>query len=168
MRKEKRKSYLNFSFYHYQRFSRIFGRKWESVKSAIYHKRCVQLDNLLRRIVINTLNSHQFWRIRSTCVTKVGCPFWTCLMYPLNFKYAESCNFWYIFLACVCGLPKFSWGRMMGERGVPVYLCQYFSQGFVHPPSLSVDFCFLQFYSHVLPHLHMRMRWWGLCETHKF
>ena len=46
----------------------------------------MELVNLLRLIVTNTLNYHQFLRIRSTCVTKIGCPFWPCLMLPLNSK----------------------------------------------------------------------------------
>ena len=73
-----------FSFYYYQRFSRIFVRKREIVKNAVYHKCGVQLDNLIRPIVINTLNSHQFQRIRSTCVIKDGCPYWTYLTLLLS------------------------------------------------------------------------------------
>ena len=46
----------------------------------------MQLDNLLRPIVSNTFNSHQFWRIRSTYVTKVACPSLTCLVLILNSK----------------------------------------------------------------------------------
>ena len=71
LRKKKSEICLNFSSYHYQRFSRIFGRKWEIVKSAVSHKSCMQLDNLFRPTVIHTLNPHQFWRIRSTCITKL-------------------------------------------------------------------------------------------------
>ena len=81
---KKRKSYLNVSLYHYHRFSRISERKWEIVKSVVYHKSSVQLDNLFRPIVTNTSNSYQFRRIRSTCVPKVGCHFWTCITFPLN------------------------------------------------------------------------------------
>ena len=44
----RKKRDLNFSFYHYQRFSRISERKWEIVKSPIYHKGRAQLDNLFR------------------------------------------------------------------------------------------------------------------------
>ena len=76
--KQKRENYQSFSFYHYQRFSRISKRKSEIVKSVVSHKRFVQQDNLFRPSVSNTLNSPQSWRIRSTCVTKLGCPFWTC------------------------------------------------------------------------------------------
>ena len=65
LRKQKKsKSYLNFSFYHYHRFSRISKRKWEILKSTVYHKRRLELDSLLGAIVINTLNSPQFWKIR--------------------------------------------------------------------------------------------------------
>ena len=78
---------LNCSFYHYKRFSRICcEKKWGNVKSAVYKKRCVQLGNLFRPIVPNTLNSHQFRGIWSTCVIKVGSPFWKSLMLPLNSK----------------------------------------------------------------------------------
>ena len=81
---KKRKSYLNFSLYHYHRFSRISERKWEIVKSVVYHKSGVQLGSLFRPIVTNTSNSYQFRRIGSTCVPKVGCHFWTCITFPLN------------------------------------------------------------------------------------
>ena len=66
LEKEKKVSYLNIHFYHYQRFSKISKKKWEILKSAECHKRCVQMYNSFRLIVTNTLNFHLFWRIRST------------------------------------------------------------------------------------------------------
>ena len=44
----------------------------KTVKITVYYERGVQLDKLFKQIIINTLNSHSFWRIRSTFVTKVG------------------------------------------------------------------------------------------------
>ena len=82
--KKKRKSHLDSTFFYYQRFSRISQRKYDIIKSAVYHKWCEQLDNLFRMIVTNTSNSHQFWRIRSACAIKVGCTFWACQMHPFN------------------------------------------------------------------------------------
>ena len=32
------------------------------------------------------MHFHQLWGIRSTCGIKVGCPFWTCEMLPLDSK----------------------------------------------------------------------------------
>ena len=93
-KREKSNSYLNFSFHHYQRFSRISKRKWEIVKSAAYHKRFVQLDKLFRPMVTNTLNSHQFWKFKPTCIIKVGCPFWICLMVCLNSKIGSVNHIW--------------------------------------------------------------------------
>ena len=53
----------------------------------------MQLDNLFRPIVTNTLNIRQFQKIRSTCIIKVGCPFSTCLALPLNSKRgSEHCS----------------------------------------------------------------------------
>ena len=37
-------------------------------------------------MVFDTLNSHQSWKIRSTCVTKVRCPFLTSWTLSFNFK----------------------------------------------------------------------------------
>ena len=60
-----------FTFLHYQVFSKSprGNRKLQKVECTI-----------------NALNFHQFWIIRSTCITKVGCTFWTCQMLPLNSK----------------------------------------------------------------------------------
>ena len=83
LRTKKNKCYLNFSFYHHQRSSRISERKWEIVKSAVSHKRCMHLWYKLG------------W-IRSTRVTKVGCPFWTCLALNRPTKKAVQFKFFFI------------------------------------------------------------------------
>ena len=44
--------------------------KYETVKRAVYHERGVQLDKLFKPTVTNTLNSHKFWRIRSTLLPR--------------------------------------------------------------------------------------------------
>ena len=61
-------------------------------KFAVYHK-SVWLDNLFGPIDNNTLNYHQLWRIKSTCGVKVGCPFWTSLVLPLNSKIGPDHKF---------------------------------------------------------------------------
>ena len=56
------------------------------MKTAVYHQGFVQLGKLIRPIVNNILNFHQVLKIRSTCITMVGCLFGTCLMLKLNSK----------------------------------------------------------------------------------
>ena len=49
----------------------------------MYHKGICKPDNLFKPIAKNTLN-FRGWRIKSTNVAKVGCPFWTYRLPPLN------------------------------------------------------------------------------------
>ena len=54
----------------------------------------MQLDNLFKLIVTNTLSSHHFWIIRASFVTNVVCPFWICQMLPLIFKTSPALFAW--------------------------------------------------------------------------
>ena len=91
---KKVKRYLKFSFYYYQSFSRISERKWEIVRSPLYHKWSAQLDNLFRPN-INSVKSGQL------CY-QGKIPFWTYLTLPLNSKigpdYSYSVLVWLIWL----------------------------------------------------------------------
>ena len=65
---KKSENSLNFFFYHYQGFSKSLRGNEKFWK--VQYSRCLQLDNLFGPIVTSTLNSHQFWRIRSTIVNQ--------------------------------------------------------------------------------------------------
>ena len=65
---------------------KISERKYETLNKTKYLKSVCKLDKLFKPIVTNALSFHRLWRIRSTCVTKVGCPFWICWTLPLNSK----------------------------------------------------------------------------------
>ena len=53
-------------------------------KRNMQYKGVCKLDNLFKLIVTNSLNFHRFSRIRSTCVTEEGYPFWTCQTHLLD------------------------------------------------------------------------------------
>ena len=44
------------------------------------------MDKLFLKQIVNALNSHQFWRINSTCSIKIWCSSWLCGTFPLNSK----------------------------------------------------------------------------------
>ena len=86
-KKKKRVEKLNISISTMIRYSQNLREKIGNCKkSNMRYKGVVKLNNSCKAIVNDALHFHRFWRIRSTCVTKVGCPFWTCRTLPLNSK----------------------------------------------------------------------------------
>ena len=77
------KKLSKFSFLLLLGIFKVSERKWEITKSAVYHKRCVQMDHLLRLIITTTINFNQFWRISSTSDTKV---------YDYNYSLTNNVN----------------------------------------------------------------------------
>ena len=67
----KRENSLNFSLYHHQQGAKsLIGKK--KLKRAIVP---ATGQNCLKLLLLIIKNSHQSYRVRSTCVTEVGCPF---------------------------------------------------------------------------------------------
>ena len=66
------------------RVANLWGDIGSCKKSSIPYNDVCKLDNLFKPIATNALSFHRFWRIRSTCVTKLRCPFWTCQVLSLN------------------------------------------------------------------------------------
>ena len=67
---------------------RDYQNLWREIRNCKDSKvtlTCVQLNKLLLKHLV-ILDSRQFWKIMSTCVSKVGCPLWLCGTFLLNSK----------------------------------------------------------------------------------
>ena len=88
--KIKSKKSLNFCFYHHQVFPKPPKGNKKLQTRAIYHKGVCKPDKLFKTTATSTLNFHRCWIIKWTYVAKVGCPFHTYWMLPLNSKICSA------------------------------------------------------------------------------
>ena len=86
LRKEKKsKNYNKFLLLSLPEILKNPKRKCKILKRAEYQKNVCNWITCSDTLS-STLIFHLLWRIRTDCVSKVGCAFWTCLTLPLNSK----------------------------------------------------------------------------------
>ena len=90
LKNKKSKESLNFCFYHHQVFPKPPKGNKKLQTRAIYHKGVCKPDKLFKTTATSTLNFHRCWIIKWTYVAKVGCPFHTYWMLPLNSKICSA------------------------------------------------------------------------------